>query len=100
MPTITDRILALLQTAPGQSDREITERLFYGGAGFQPVNQACRVLERKGFMVRQQRPDSRIGNYLAHSVPRPVPLAPVAPDDAFSAQALKRALKKYLEAQS
>ena len=64
MPTLKERILVLLQSGDGLTDREITDRLFAPGAPQQPVNQTCRQLESQGRLLRRSRPGGKIGNYL------------------------------------
>lgn len=64
MPTLKQRILELLARSPGLTDREITDRLEGREAPQQPVNIACRGLEKAGALRRaRERADSLIGNY-------------------------------------
>lgn len=66
MTTLKDRILLLLNDFPGLTDREITNRLCGRSEIQQPINQACHLLERKGFILRHRHrtSDNFIGNYL------------------------------------
>jgi hypothetical protein len=63
MEQLSDRILALIQTSPGLTDREITDSLLGRGAPQQQVNQTCRRLESRGRLSRKARGAGRIGNY-------------------------------------
>jgi len=63
--SLGDRILALIQTSPGLTDREITDRLVEKAAPQQHVNQTCNRLHGRGLLVRRRRPDTKIGNYPA-----------------------------------
>jgi len=67
MATLSDRIVEILRKQPGLSDREITDLLSGPGAAQQPVNQAGRLLESRGVILRSKRSDGRIGNYLSNS---------------------------------
>src|SRR5205823_2505968 len=96
MPNLIERILGLVQTEPGLSDREITDRLFLSGSPLHAVNSRCRLLERKGFILRSQRHDGRIGNYPPHVAPPVLLPTPIVPDDTLTEDALKRALDAYL----
>lgn len=62
--TLPERIIELLKQNPGLSDRQITDKLFGVGKPQQPVNIACRNLEKRGFLLRQSINGSQIGNYL------------------------------------
>ena len=59
-----ERILALLNREDGLSDREITDRVDGRDAIQQPVNQICRGLAANGVLIRHERADGIIGNYL------------------------------------
>lgn len=63
MASLGDRILALIQTSPGLTDREITDLLVGKAAPQQHVNQTCNRLHRRGLLLRRRRPDTKIGNY-------------------------------------
>lgn len=63
MPTLPQRIVELLHTDPGLTDREITNQLLGRDVGSQAINQTCRRLERQGSLVRRDRGDGRIGNF-------------------------------------
>jgi hypothetical protein len=62
--TLKDRIVALLRSTPGLTDREMTDRIFGAAAGQQATNQAARALAATGQLARRIRQDSKIGNYL------------------------------------
>ena len=62
--TLKDRILDLLRTGPGLTDREITDRLLGNGKPPQSVNIACRALEERARLVRRKEA-GRIRNYVA-----------------------------------
>ena len=64
MPTLSEEILITVAKSPGMTDREITDHLRGQRALQQPINQAARKLEAKGYLVRRKRPeDGLIGNY-------------------------------------
>lgn len=65
MPTLVQRIMELMKSSPGLSDREITDTLFGHNANQQPVNQACRNLASQALLIRRKRSDGRIGNFPA-----------------------------------
>jgi len=65
MATLKHRILELVERQPGLTDREITDILKGPGQPQQDVNQACRGLVKQAALIRQGRPDGKIGNYLA-----------------------------------
>jgi hypothetical protein len=100
VPTLKERILALLQNGDGLTDREITDRLFAPGALQQPVNQTCRQLELQSRLLRRTRPDGKIGNYLngvteAAQETEDVPIS----SDFLSEDNVKLHLKNWLESQ-
>jgi hypothetical protein len=64
LTTWKSRILELLATSPGLTDREITDRLAGRGRGQQLINQMCRQLENEGRLTRRPRHDGLIRNYL------------------------------------
>jgi hypothetical protein len=100
MPTLKERIVELLGRSPGLTDREITDAVIGRGALQQPINQACRDLERRGALSRRPRPDGLIGNFLppdqlpATSSP---PNGPESPN-ALSEDSVKRAVERWLRA--
>lgn len=61
--TNAERIVMALRAEPGLTDGELRERT--GINPQQQVNQLCRRLEQQGRLRRLERPDGRIGNYLA-----------------------------------
>lgn len=63
MPSLSEEILEAVSKFPGMTDREITNQLRGRSAPQQPINQAARALEAKGYLVRKKRPDGLIGNY-------------------------------------
>jgi len=62
--TLKEKIIQLLGSENGLTDREITDRLLGNGAQQQPINQACRSLENKGILKRDQGEKNRIQNYI------------------------------------
>lgn len=68
MATLKQKILELLESRPGLTDREITNILDGHKKRQQPVNIACRGLEQSGKLRRIIRPDGRIGNFLPSGV--------------------------------
>ena len=107
MPTLAEKILSLIADRPGLTDREITKQLRGRSAPQQPVNQAARLLESRGRLIRRKRPeDGLIGNYPANSNGR---LESVQPQqsgnrsknhdvNALSEDEIKRVLNDRLQA--
>ncbi len=62
--TLAEKIVELLKNKPGLSDRQLTDELFGVGKPQQPVNIACRELEKKGILTRKKIEENPIGNYL------------------------------------
>ena len=104
MATLKAQILELVDSMPGLTDREITNRLRSPSDNQQPINQTARLLESEGLLVRQKRNDGLIGNYPSG---RPVPLAdadlqsrPKNHDvDALSEDEIKSVLQAWLQDQ-
>jgi len=65
MPTLPEQIVELLGRSPGMTDREITSALRSSSAPQQPINIAARGLANKGVVIRSERHDGLIGNYLS-----------------------------------
>ena len=65
MSTLAEQIVRLLEHNPGLTDREITDSLRGHSDSQQPINQRCHALKDKGILVRRNRSDGLIGNYLA-----------------------------------
>jgi hypothetical protein len=65
MATLRERVLNLIRSTPGLTDREITERIMGLGSAQQAVNQAARRLTEEGLVIRRQRHDGKLGNYPA-----------------------------------
>ena len=59
--TNRERILKLVRSSPGQTDRQIRETT--GIEPHQQVNQICRQLASEGLIARRPGPDGRIGNH-------------------------------------
>ena len=104
--TLKDRILDLLKTRPGLTDREITDILQGPHAGQQAVNQATRQLATSGRIVRQRRRDGLFRNYLPGTEPaeliEDVAAQPgdstLLAEDVMSEDEVKRALEAWLTA--
>ena len=100
--TLAERIIDLLKRRPGLSDRKISDELFGVDEPQQPVNSACRDLEKKGILIRQKIVGNPIGNYLTGqefvvSSPRPQKDGDEN-EEQFSEDAIKEALKNWLNA--
>jgi hypothetical protein len=63
MATLRDRVLELVTSAPGLTDRVLADRLVGHDAPQQRVNQVARQLASAEQLVRRKRSDGRIGNY-------------------------------------
>ncbi len=99
-PTLPGRILSLLAAQLGLSDREITDLLLGKTANQQPVNSACRRLAAQNLLLRTQRSDGRLGNYPTEGATQaPWPAAGESPRVGLEEDAVKQALKTWLEEQ-
>src|SRR5438445_280665 len=100
MPTLKERIVELLVRSPGLTDREITDGVIGLGALQQPVNQACRDLERRGALSRLQRHDGLVGKFLPTDAVPPTSPPPNGPDlsDPLSEDSVKRTVERWLRA--
>jgi len=63
LPTLAAQILEIVARNPGQTDRELAERLRGPGSPQQAINQEARLLAGRKQLIRQKRPDGLIGNY-------------------------------------
>lgn len=98
MNTLSDRIIGLLQNESGLTDREITDALDGHSAPQQPVNQMCHRLKNKGVLIRRQRTDGLIGNYLASNVTPNTPNPHAQPNQkAIVGQLSEDRVKKFIE---
>ena len=105
MPSLKERVLALVNETPGFTDRQLTDRLMGSAALQQPVNQAARALVADGFVSRRRRAEGKLGNFPGTGVPpvaksagqpaipdgRPVDSSGLCEDD------VKRAVTAWLE---
>jgi hypothetical protein len=82
MATLKERVLDLIRTSPGLSDREIADRLLGSAAPQQGVNQIARTLAGQRLVARRARRDGKLGNY---------------PDEPLSEDDVKRNLLVWLE---
>jgi|GEM_PF-1699275 len=64
MGTRRERIIRLLETRPGLTDKEIAIQLEGLSAKPQPFNDLCHQLQAKKILIRSKREDGHIGNYL------------------------------------
>lgn len=98
--TLAERIVELLKHRPGLSDRKITDELFGIVKSQQPVNIACRGLEKKGIISRQKIGGNPIGNYLTGqeliTSSRQSYKSADESDEHFSEDAIKEALENWL----
>lgn len=101
--TLAERIVELLQQDPGLSDRQITDRLFGVSKPQQPVNIACRNLEKRGVLRRQSTHGSSISNYLTGQellvVHSQKSKDKIPNEENLSEDAIKEILEKWLVAQ-
>jgi hypothetical protein len=100
--TLKERILQLLATKPGLTDREITNELRGQEALQQPINQAAAALQKAGRLRRRKRADGRIANFLVGDANAAAPTPSDAPEQAkasfMSEDDVKRAVQAWLEA--
>ncbi|MEX1248175.1 MAG: hypothetical protein WEA61_06790 [Anaerolineales bacterium] len=66
---LNDQIISLLKRDPGLTDREITDVLRGHTFDQQPINGACRGMEKQGKIIRRKRQDGLIGNFLSETNP-------------------------------
>jgi hypothetical protein len=72
MNTLAERIVSLVQSEPGLTDREITDTLKGHSAQQAPINMNCHDLEKKGVLIRRKRQDGLIGNYFVSQASKAV----------------------------
>lgn len=97
---LANRIVELLKQNPGLPDRQITDRLFGIDKPQQPVNIACRNLEKHGVLLRKSIYGNPIGNYLTGQeivVPQhQTPKNEVIEAEHLSEDAIKEILETWL----
>ena len=101
MATLKDRILTLLRSTPGLTDREMTDRLFGPGVGQQATNQAARTLAAARRIARRPREDGKVGNYSNDASDLGAERSTVAESahlGTLSEDEIKRKLQTWLEA--
>jgi hypothetical protein len=57
--SLRDKILAVVRSTPGLTDREITDRLLGTAAAQQGINQMARSLTAQGLLERRPRHDGK-----------------------------------------
>ena len=67
MASFAEKLLQVVKSSPGLTDRQITDRLFGRAAHPSQVNQEARLLERKSLLTRRVGENGHIGNYLVSS---------------------------------
>ncbi len=70
MEDLGEKVLWIVKTMPGLTDREITDHLLGKKARVQAVNRAAHLLCEQHILERCCRQDGKIGNYLAGVKPR------------------------------
>ena len=99
--TLANKILELLATTQGLSDREITDILLGKDQPQQKVNPVCRRLAERGEVVRRTREDGIIGNYLPKDAPvsasHEATEVKLKMDEPLTEDAVKRFLVNYLK---
>jgi hypothetical protein len=99
--TLKESILDLVRSAPGLTDREITNRLLGSRAALQGVNKMARSLAVEGIIARRCRYDGKLGNYpAAISQGSSLPAAgseSIEAIDPLSEDEVKRKLQAWLE---
>lgn len=101
MSNLTDEIVEFVRKHPAKTDREITNALRGRKAPQQPINQAARLLESRGVLLRRKRPeDGLIGNYIVSDATErsPQPSLPKKNHDleALSEEEIKTKLNEWL----
>ena len=101
MASLAERILALLRSTPGLTDRELTDRLLGSGVAQQGVNHIARSLAAEHVIARRARHDGKLGNYPAEVALAPPVLAEgsavLQAMDPLSEDDVKRKLQAWLE---
>lgn len=98
--TLKERILVAVTQTPGMTDRELADQLLGVGSPQQSVNQAARLLESAGAVLRVTRPDGKIGNFPSGAQPPAVvrvDYQPVVSSGDLSEDEVKRAVRNWLE---
>lgn len=90
MATLKDKILGLLKTNNGLSDREITNKVFDKLYPQQQVNQACNRMYKLGVITRKIREDGKIGNYIVYE-------SNIVKKDLAKLEAIEIESKNYIE---
>lgn len=99
MATLRDRVLRLIRSTPGLTDREITDRLLGTGSAQQGVNQAARALASEGLVTRRARDDGKLRNYPAEVAEESSSHHPEdSATDSLSEDDVKQKLQAWLEA--
>jgi hypothetical protein len=97
---LRERIVDAVQANAGLTDRQLTDAVVGPAAPPQAVNQAARALANAGVIVRERRPDGRIGNYPgdAKILQRVTPDS-VLPDatDSMTEDQVKAAVAEWLQ---
>ncbi len=101
--TLAEKIVELLKSKPGLSDRKITDELFGSGKPQQPVNNVCRQLEKAGILIRKKTGEYPIQNYLASQevvvLSPQIEIAEGKIEEHFLEDAIKKILEGWLIAQ-
>jgi hypothetical protein len=101
MLRLKEQVMNLVRSTPGLTDREMTGRLLGHGIGQQALNQVTRQLASEGRIVRRQRQDGKIANYLnddsSQATEQSVP-PQRGPSAGLSEDEVKRRLQTWLEA--
>jgi hypothetical protein len=89
-------VVELLKENPGLSDREITDRLCGVSQPQQPINGICRRLAGKKLIVRRDRQDGILGNYLSNDASSEPPTQVAEPADRQSLEQSEDWIKHML----
>jgi hypothetical protein len=90
-------VVELLKENPGLSDREITNRLCGTNQPQQPINGICRRLAGKKLILRRDRQDGILGNYLANDATSEPPTQVPEPEDQQSLEQSEDRIKHMLK---
>jgi hypothetical protein len=98
MKSVADQILTEVISSPGVTDKWLAERIFGKGAPQQRVNGECRRLADAGKLVRRQRADGLIGNFIGGDGSSAVRnLSPANDPDVMASIFTEDAVKRHLE---
>lgn len=95
--TRLEDVIELLKQNPGLSEREITDHMYGTNQPRQPINGICRRLAGKNLIVRRDRRDDILRNYLANDATSEPPAQVAEPEDQQSPEQSEDQTKHMLK---